>query len=169
MKSNFKIALAAAALVTAFSAGAAQRNITVTASIDPTVDVTKADGSALPAAVEMQYLPGKGLLAYQEQIKFWSNTADRALNVSLVSDPSLTDATGANAIPLSVSVNGKTLTTTASSFAYATTFPNGVTNGSTAMPLVIAQKTQGVITSPAGTYSGLVSLVVTQATASSGS
>lgn len=169
MKSNFKIALAAAALVTAFGANAVQRDITVTANIDPTVDVTRADGSALPAAVEMQYLPGKGLQAYKEQIKLWSNTADRALNVSLVSEPSLTDAAGANAIPLSVSVNGKALTTTATSFDYATTFPSGVTNGSSAMPLVIAQKTPGVITSPAGTYSGIVSLVVTQATASSGS
>lgn len=164
MKSNFKIALAAAALVTAFGAHAAQRDITVTASIDPTVDVTKADGSALPAAVEMQYLPGKGLQAYREQIKFWSNTENRDLNVSLVSEPSLTDVAGANAIPLSVSVNGKALTTTATPFAYATTFPSGVTNGSSAMPLVIAQKTPGVVTA-AGNYSGIVSLVVTQAAA----
>lgn len=165
MKSNFKIALGAAALIAAFSVSAVQRDITVTASIDPTVDVTRADGSALPGAVEMQYLPGKGLQAYQEQIKFWSNTENRALNVSLVSAPSLTDVAGANAIPLSVSINGQALSTTATSFAYATTFPGGVTNGSSAMPLVIAQKTPGVITSPAGTYSGVVSLVVTQAAA----
>lgn len=164
MKSNFKVALAAAALVATFSADAAQRDITVTASIDPTVDVTKADGSALPATVEMQYLPGKGLQAYQEQIKFWSNTENRDLNVSLVSEPSLTEAAGANAIPLSVSVNSKALTTTATPFAYSTTFPGGVTNGSSAMPLVIAQKKPGVTTA-AGTYSGVVSLVVTQATA----
>ncbi|WP_297202854.1 CS1 type fimbrial major subunit [uncultured Pluralibacter sp.] len=166
MKSNFKFNLAAFALVTAFSAGAAQRDITVTASIDPTVDVTKADGSALPAAVEMQYLPGKGLQAHQEQIKFWSNTEDRALNVSLVAEPSLTDTQGANAIPLSVSINGQTLSTAATSFAYATTFPGGVTNGSSAMPLVISQKTPGAVTA-AGTYSGVVSLVVTQAAAPS--
>ncbi|UAN54640.1 fimbrial protein (plasmid) [Serratia sp. JSRIV002] len=168
MKSNFKIALGAAALIAAFSASAVQRDITVTASIDPSIEVTKADGSPLPAAVEMQYLPGKGLQPYQQQIKFWSNMEDRALNVSLASEPSLIDRAGANPIPLSISVNGQTLTTSATSFAYATTFPGGLTNGSSAMPLVIAQKTPGVITSPAGTYSGIVSLVVTQATAPAG-
>lgn len=165
MKSNLKIVLGASALVAAFSVSAVQRDITVTASIDPSIEVTKADGSALPASVEMQYLPGKGLQPYQEHIKFWSNTEDRALNVSLASVPSLTDSAGENAIPLSVSVNGQALTTSSTSFAYATTFPGGVTNGSSAMPLVIAQKTPGAITSPSGTYSGIVSLVVTQATA----
>lgn len=163
MKRNFKIALAAANLVAAFSASAAQRDITVTANIDPTVDVTKADGSALPAAVQMQYLPSRGLQSYQEQIKFWSNTEGRALNVSLISEPSLTDGAGANAIPLSVSINGKALSTAATSLPYATTFPAGVTNGSSAMPLVIAQKKPEVIIA-AGNYSGVVSLVVTQAT-----
>lgn len=49
MKSNFKTIIGAAALIAAFSAGAAQRDITVTADIDPTIDVTQADGTALPA------------------------------------------------------------------------------------------------------------------------
>lgn len=167
MKSSLKITLIAGMLVTAFSASAVQRDITVTASIDPTVDITLADGSPLPASVAMQYLPGKGLAAHKENIKFWSNTADKALNVSLAYTPALTDANGSNPIPLSVSVNGKNLSTTATSLPYATTFPSGITNGSSTMPLVIAQATPAAVTT-AGNYTGIVSLVVTQATTTAG-
>lgn len=166
MKSNFKTVIGAAAFVAAFSASAVQRDITVTADIDSTVDVTLADGSALPASVAMQYLPGKGLGAYKQNIKFWSNVASKNLNISLASSPSLTDASGGNAIPLSVSVNGTTLTTTAAPFTFASLFPAGITNGSSIVPLVISQTTPAVV-SIAGKYSGIVSLVVTQATASS--
>lgn len=147
MKSKFKITVVAGMLVTAFSAGAVQRDITVTADIDTTVDVTLADGSPLPSAIAMQYLPGKGLAAHKENIRFWSNKADAALNISLASTPSLTDTNGSNPIPLSVSVNGTRLTTTATSLAYATTFPGGTANGSSTMPLVIAQATPGAVAS----------------------
>lgn len=163
MKSNFKTVLGAAVLIAAFGASAAQRDITVTADIDSSVDVTLADGSALPASVAMQYLPGKGLGAYKENIKFWSNADKKDLNISLASSPSLTDASGGNAIPLSVTVNGAAVTTTASTLAFATLFPSGsIASGSSTMPLVISQKTPGTIAT-SGKYSGIVSLVVTQA------
>lgn len=164
MKSNFKTIIGAAALIAAFSAGAAQRDITVTADIDPTIDVTQADGTALPSSVAMQYLPGKGLNAYRENIKFWSNVADRNLNISLATSPSLTDTNGANAIPLSVTVNGTELTTTAKTLTFASLFPAGITNGSSAVSLMISQTNPGS-TVASGRYSGIVSLVVTQATA----
>lgn len=164
MKSNFKTVIGAAALIAAFSAGAVQRDITVTADIDSTIDVTQADGTALPSSVAMQYLPGKGLNAYRQSIKFWSNVADRNLNISLATSPSLTDANGANAIPLSVTVNGTALTTTASTLTFASLFPAGITNGSSAVPLMISQTNPGS-TVASGRYSGIVSLVVTQATA----
>lgn len=164
MKTQIKIISFVSVLATAFSVNAVQRDITVTANIDPTVDVTLADGSSLPSSIAMQYLPGRGLAAHKENIKFWSNTADRALNVSLANTPSLTDANGANPIPLSVSVNGTQLSTSAISLAYDTTFPSGIVNGSSTLPLVISQTTPGAV-SAAGTYTGIVSLVVTQATA----
>lgn len=163
MKNNLKTVIGTAALMAAFSASAIQRDITVTADIDTTVDVTLADGSALPASVAMQYLPGKGLSAYKQNIKFWSNAVDKNLNISLASSPSLTDSTGGNAIPLSVSVNGTALTTTAATLTYASLFPSGITNGSSIVPLVISQTTPAVVAT-SGKYSGIVSLVVTQAT-----
>ena len=164
MKSNFKTLIGAAALIAAFGAGAVQRDITVTADIDSTIDVTQADGSALPSSVTMQYLPGKGLNAYRQSIKFWSNAADRNLNISLATSPSLTDINGANPIPLSVTVNDTAVTTTASTLTFASLFPAGITNGSSAVPLVISQTNPGS-TVASGRYSGIVSLVVTQATA----
>lgn len=163
MKTQIKVISLVSVLATAFGVNAVQRDITVTADIDPTVDITLADSSPLPSSIAMQYLPGKGLAAHKENIKFWSNTADRALNVSLANTPSLTDANGANPINLSVSINGKALTTSATSFDYATTFPSGIANGSSTMPLVISQAQPGEVTA-AGTYTGMVSLVVTQAT-----
>lgn len=145
MKSNFKIVLGAAALIAAFSASVAQRDITVTADIDSSVDVTLADGSPLPTTIALQYFPGKGLGAYKENIKFWSNVDKKDLNVSLASSPSLTDATGGNAIPLSVTVNGTAVTTTARTLTFASLFPSGISNGSSTMPLVILQTTPGKI------------------------
>ncbi|WP_297205931.1 CS1 type fimbrial major subunit [uncultured Pluralibacter sp.] len=167
MKYQVKLLAATSILFTAFSTLAVQKDITVTADIDSSVDVTLADGSPLPSALTMQYLPGKGLAAHKENIKFWSNTEDRALNVSLANTPSLTDANGGNAIPLSISVNGTKLSTTAVSLPYASTFPSGVANGSSTMPLVIAQATPGAIAA-SGRYTGIVSLVVTQATGGTG-
>lgn len=164
MKNFVKSISLVGVMVATFNANAVQRDITVTANIDPTVDLTLADGTPLPTAINMQYLPGKGLAAYRENVKFWSNTADRALNVSLASTPQLTDENGSNPIPLSVSINGNTLSTTAISLAYASTFPNGISNGSSVLPLVISQKSVGVV-SQAGIYKGIVSLVVSQGTA----
>jgi len=167
MKHKFKLSLFAASLIASASAYAVQQDITVSANIDPTVAITQADGSALPASVVMPYMPGKGLGAYRNNVKFWSNSEKSDLNVSLASAPSLVDETGGNAIPLSVTINGEKLSTTAAVFPFATTFPAGIGNGSAALPLIISQSTPGAIAN-AGNYSGIVSLVVTQAAAANG-
>lgn len=165
MKYIITLSLSAAALVAAFNVSAVQQDITITAAIDPTVAITQSDNTPLPDSIAMQYLPGQGLQAHRSSIKLWSNTAGRNLNVSLATAPSLTDQAGNNAIPLSVSLNGQALNTTNTVFNYATTFPTGIANGSVVMPLIISQTTAGVA-SVAGNYSGIVSLVVTQATVS---
>ncbi|WP_241579867.1 CS1 type fimbrial major subunit [Rosenbergiella nectarea] len=164
MKNQIKTISIISLFAAVFSVSAAQRDITVTAEIDPTVDITLADGSPLPTTATMQYLPGKGLADYSEQVKLWSNTADRDLIVSLVNAPSLKDSNGANTIPLKVTLNGSALSTTSSTLTFASTFPHGVTNGSSAMPLVISQANAGAATT-AGSYSGIVSIVVAQAAA----
>lgn len=163
MKSNFKTALNCALLLTAFSASAVQKDIIVTADIDPTLSITQSDGSALPTRVAMEYLPGVGLVKKSINVKLWSNEEERDLNVRLSVEPLMESQSGKSSIPLSISLNNKKLSQTDTVFSYGTIFPSGIASGSTTMPLSFSQATPGPITS-AGYYSGYVSLVVTQAT-----
>lgn len=163
MKMLPKMALCSAAMLAAFAANAFQADITVTADIDPTVSITGGDGTALPDTLPMLYKPGRGLDPVNKQIKLWSNSTDKDLTVALASNPLLTSPDATKNVPLNVSLDGKALGTTATVFPYATTFPSGITNGSRVMPLVISQKTREVVTEQ-GKYSGLVSLIVSQAT-----
>ncbi|WP_252120395.1 CS1 type fimbrial major subunit [Symbiopectobacterium purcellii] len=140
------------------------RDITVTASIDPTVDITLSDGTALPDTIAMSYLPSHGLNSVSRSVKLWSNSATADLTIALAtSSPSLSAPTTTTTIPLTVTLNGIELNTASSKLEFAEYFPNGITNGSITIPLVISQTTKGVV-STAGDYSGTVSLVLAQAT-----
>ncbi|WP_447088447.1 MULTISPECIES: CS1 type fimbrial major subunit [Enterobacter] len=164
MSDFVKATIVSLLFASAFSSQASENNITVQASVDPTVSLTLADGSALPSTVTMQYQAGVGLVAYKNNVKLWSNDATKNLQINLGAIPKLTDQNGANPIELAVSLNGVALSTTASTFTAASLFPGGVnTNGSSPLPLVISQKTFAPVTT-AGNYSGLVNIVVTQAT-----
>ncbi|MGX8939550.1 CS1 type fimbrial major subunit (plasmid) [Symbiopectobacterium sp. Eva_TO] len=167
-----KVLLCAVGLAGAFAAQAYQTNITVNANVDPTIGLTLSDGTTVPSSVNMSYTPGLGMNGYKANLKLWSN-AETDMNVYLSTDPQMTDANGDNPIPLTVGLNGTALTTAApatapKAFQYSTLFPNGITNGSIALPLAIKQKnpSQTVV---AGQYSGVVTLVVTQATTKDGS
>ncbi|MBF7979198.1 MULTISPECIES: CS1 type fimbrial major subunit [Rahnella] len=161
MKHIFKTTLLSALLLSAFATQAVQRNITVTAVVDPTVDMTLADGSALPDALTMEYNVVTGLQPISQQVKLWTNSTTANLNISLASAVNL--ASGTTQVPLTVKLDGKTLTTTATALTYATYFPNGNTTGSLAVPLEISQTTAGALKT-AGTYTGTVGLVLAQAT-----
>ncbi|MNE70475.1 CS1 type fimbrial major subunit [compost metagenome] len=87
----------------------------------------------------------------------------------LLATPSLTSITTptAAAIPLTVSYNGKALTTAVtkdSTLEPAVLFPNGrLDGGSVPFDLVIAQSTPGLVTT-SGSYQGVVSLVLNTST-----
>lgn len=162
MKKFIKPLLIVSTLAAAFTVQAVQKDITVNANVDSSIDVTLADNSALPNSINMQYLPGKGLSPYSLNTKIWSNSATSAVNVRLVKAVTLTDVNGSKAIPMSVSLNGKTLTATNQPLTAAELFPSGITNGSDALPLRFSQTTQGIVET--GVYTGIVGLVVTQAT-----
>lgn len=166
MNVKLKVLTGAVFLLGAVAAQAYQTDITVNASVDPTASLTLGDGTALPSSVTLGYTPQNGLTAYKNNIKLWSN-AQYDLNVSLAAAPQLTDTNGANPIPLTVNLNGTPLSTTNTAFYYSTLFPNGLTNGSISLLLAIAQKTPSQ-TVVAGKYSGIVSLVVSQATTKDG-
>ncbi|XXN66174.1 CS1 type fimbrial major subunit (plasmid) [Enterobacter ludwigii] len=167
MQKLIKPLVIAAALTAAFNAQAVQKDITVNANVDATVDMTQADGTALPGTINMQYIPGRGLSTYSLDTKIWSNSQTANINVALVSAAQLNDTVTGTAVPLTVTLGAdlKRITTTATALTYASLFPAGTTNGSSVLPLKISQTTPGVLAT--GTYSGVVSLLITQATTQS--
>lgn len=90
------VPIAAAALMS-MSAYAVQKDITVTANIDTTLEMLSADGSALPATVQMQYLPGSGLQATEVNTKIFTNDKAKDLQIRLAAEPSMKNQTNPGA------------------------------------------------------------------------
>lgn len=61
MKKLYTFTPVALAALFSLSAMAVQKDITITADIDPTVELLQADGTALPSSLKMTYIPGVGL------------------------------------------------------------------------------------------------------------
>ncbi|CAI1142363.1 MULTISPECIES: CS1 type fimbrial major subunit [Serratia] len=169
MKKSYAFAPIALAALFSLSAMAVQKDITVTADIDPTVELLQSDGTALPSSIKMTYLPGVGLQKQTLSTKIFTNDATKQVEMRLLATPSLTSITTptAAAIPLTVSYNGKALTTAVtkdSTLEPAVLFPNGrLDGGSVPFDLVIAQSTPGLVTT-SGSYQGVVSLVLNTST-----
>ncbi|MBY4672336.1 cable pilus major pilin CblA [Burkholderia multivorans] len=161
-----KIAPIAAAALFSMSAFAVQKDITVTATIDPTLEILSADGSALPSSVTMAYMPGKGLQAKEVMTKIYSNDKSKDLQVRLANEVTLTNQTspGAAPVPLSVKFGGQEITTAATTLKSAELFPGDLAEGSHSVALSISQKTVGTV-ADAGIYQGVLSLIVTQSAA----
>jgi len=163
------VPIAAAALMAmsmSMSAHAVQKDITVTANVDTTLEMLSADGSALPTTMNMQYLPGSGLQAAVVNTKIFTNDKAKDLQIRLASLPALKNQTspGAPEIPLAVSLGDTALSTTASTLKVAEIFPGELAQGSNVLPLSIAQKTVEAVTA-SGSYQGLVSVILTQSAA----
>ncbi|VEB99022.1 Colonization factor antigen I subunit B [Cedecea lapagei] len=152
----------AAAMATSVNVLAVQKDITVNASVDPELDITQADNTPLPASIDMQYLPGRGLESYRVNTKIWSNSAASNVKARLVSAAKLSNSEGAESVPLTVRLGDKTLTTADVEFTGTELFPGNIENGSAVLPMTISQTTKGALKT--GQYSGVVSLMLTQAT-----
>ncbi|AEX54671.1 fimbrial protein [Rahnella aquatilis] len=171
MKKSMVKPLVIAALLVSFTGttSAVQKDITVTANVDASIDMTLSDGSALPKSVEMQYIPGNGLSPVSMMTKIWSNatTSDAGdVHLQLITDPQLINNTGpeANPIPLNVSWGGDALSVaTPIDLTTAVLFPNGAdaaNTGSVAKELQISQATKGTVET--GMYKGVVSIYLFQ-------
>ncbi|OKW88864.1 fimbrial protein, partial [Escherichia coli] len=101
-------AMALSTMFVAVSASAVEKNITVTASVDPTIDILQANGSALPTAVDLTYLPGaKTFENYSVLTQIYTNDPSKGLDVRLVDTPKLTNILQpTSTIPLTVSWAG---------------------------------------------------------------
>ena len=160
MRKYFKPLMIVAAMTTSVSALAIQKDITVNASVDSQLDMTQADNTPLPASIDMQYLPGRGLESYRLNTKVWSNSATSNVKVRLA------NADGAETIPMTVKLGDKTLSTADVEYTGTELFPGSIENGSAVLPLTISQTTKGILKT--GQYSGVVSLMLTQATTTEG-
>lgn len=160
MKKVFaKSLLVAAMFSVAGSALAVQKDITVTANVDAALDMTQTDNTALPKAVEMQYLPGQGLQSYQLMTKIWSNDVTKDVKMQLVSPAQLVQSLDASKIvPLTVTWGGEEIKADAATTFTATKIfaSDALTNGSLAKNLMFAQTTKGVLET--GIYRGVVSI-----------
>lgn len=166
MKKYYKTVPVALAALFATSVLAVQKDITVIADIDPTVELLQADGTALPQTMRLNYLPGQGLQNQILSTRIYSNSATSDIEISLMSPPQLISVNQPTAapIPLSVNYNGTDLSTAKTTLKSTTLFPAGdITNGSAPMMLDIGQKTPGPVAA-AGSYQGVVSLLLNTAT-----
>lgn len=167
MKSLISKTLTAVAMVSVMgSAMAVQKDITVTANVDAALDMTQVDNSALPKSVDMQYIPGTGLVPYQLQTKIWANDTAKDVMMQLTSDAVLVNSLGGATVPMSVSWGGTALSTTAVTLKATELFPNPDTalqTGSIAKTLQIAQAKQEPLAT--GTYQGVVNIYLYQAAA----
>ena len=162
MKKVFaKSLLVAAMFSVAGSALAVQKDITVTANVDAALDMTQTDNTALPKAVEMQYL--QGLQSYQLMTKIWSNDVTKDVKMQLVSPAQLVQSLDASKIvPLTVTWGGEEIKADAATTFTATKIfaSDALTNGSLAKNLMFAQTTKGVLET--GIYRGVVSIYLSQ-------
>lgn len=164
--------VAALLLTVAGSTFAVQKDITITANVDANIDMTMADGTALPKSIEMQYLPGTGLEKYSiGMTKIWSNAVkatDGDVKMKLVSPAQLTTTAGdATVVPLTVKWGSDELTNTKDlDLKTSDIFPNGddaLLTGSVAKELTFEQTTAGELGT--NTYQGVVSIYLYQAAA----
>lgn len=165
MKKFIKPLLIVSIMATAFATQAVQKDITVNAEVEESINILQADGSALPSDIKMEYKPSKGLEAYSLDTKIWSNNATSDVSVQLFSPASLTN--GTKKVPLTVSLNNQELSISKETLSAGVLFPSKqIDQGSVILPLKISQTTQGVLDS--GKYSGTVTLMVSQATTAPG-
>ena len=68
--------------------------------------------------------------------------------------------------PMTVKLGDKTLSTADVEYTGTELFPGSIENGSAVLPLTISQTTKGILKT--GQYSGVVSLMLTQATTTEG-
>jgi transposase len=160
-----KIAPVAAAALFSLSAFAVEKEITVTAQIDPTVELLSADGSALPSNLKMEHMPGTGLRPQTFEAKVFSNAMNKGIEIRLQAVPELihTIDSSAKSIPLEVELDEKALTVAGTKLTAADLFADKTAKGSKNLKFSIKQKTAAPIET-AGLYSGPVRLVVTQDT-----
>ncbi|AKH90241.1 CS1 type fimbrial major subunit [Edwardsiella tarda] len=142
----------------AAAAGSGTATINVTADVNSAVAMVSESNGSL-TDIPLSFVPGQGLQAGTEMVRLASNDTQHGVDVSLANAMQLTNAADASTVPMTITLAGKTLSTTKTSYA-KTLFTNGETS-----PMQLAVKPTGdTKTLTAGHYSGIINLVLAQST-----
>lgn len=158
-----KAALAAALATASLSAHALETKISVYADVDPTLALMRDDGTPLPDLVTLTHDPLRGLIPNTQRVRIHSNDDTADIEARIDGAFALANETGGVTVPMSISLNNRTLGAAAIEYKAVDLFTGaGSTPGaSISMPLTIAQATPAPITTK-GRYSGIVNVVLNQ-------
>ncbi|WP_434560375.1 CS1 type fimbrial major subunit [Pseudomonas sp. R1-6] len=159
-----KFAPLALVALTSLPAMAVEKNITIYANVDPTLEILQSDGRPLPGSMEMAYLPGSGLQPTRLGTRIYSNDTDKDMTLRLIASPVLANTTNpaATGVPLSVRYGGRPLNTTGVTLPAVELFPGGDSSGGSVEQLLEIQQTNAGAITNAGRYEGVVALLLTQ-------
>ncbi|WP_230041985.1 CS1 type fimbrial major subunit [Escherichia coli] len=140
----------------ASASGTGTATINVSADVNPAVALLSANNTAL-TDLQLSFIPGVGLDTASEMVRLASNDSQHGVDVSLANDMQLTNSADAKTVPMTVTLAGKTLSTTTINFD-KTLFANGETS-----PMQLSVKATGdTKTLTAGHYTGVINLVLAQ-------
>ncbi len=166
---NTITAMSLATLFVTMGASAIEKNIVVTASVDPSIDLLQADGTALPGAVELTYSPAtKAFEPYSINTAVHTNESTKGVVVKLSTEPKLTNILDSSkSIPMEVTWGDKKLST-----ANTTIAANELDFGAAGVSGVSSNKlltiqAKNTDAPSAGNYQGMVSIILTQSTTAS--
>ncbi len=132
--------------------------INVSADVNPAVGIVSANNTPL-TDIQLAFVPGVGLQAGTEMVRLASNDTAHGVDVSLANAMQLTNSADASTVPMTVTLAGKTLSTSPTSYE-KTLFSEGETS-----PMQLSVKpTSDSKNLTAGHYAGIINLVLAQST-----
>lgn len=161
---TFKHFAAAMTLVLPMAAAhAADVVIDLSANIDPTLSVLQANGSPMPQNLDLGYNAATGDLSSPTiQTRLFTNDVTRNVEVRLGSASSLVHATNSTvaAIPLTVRLDGQTITTATTTLNANEVWTGSGVGESRTLPLTVTGRAAGANPPVAGRYVGRLEMVI---------
>ncbi|VVE11479.1 CFA/I fimbrial subunit B [Pandoraea aquatica] len=152
-----------AVIVPMAAANAAEVVIDLTATIDPTLSVQQANGSPMPQSLDMAYNAATGdVMSETIQTRLYTNDPTQNVDVRLGAASTLVHVTNASVapIPLTVRLDGRTITTTNTRLTAAETWTGSATGESRTLPLSVAGRAAGANPPTAGRYVGRLEMLI---------
>ncbi|ANJ87203.1 CS1 type fimbrial major subunit [Pandoraea oxalativorans] len=163
MKTFKQFAAVMTLVVPMAAAHAAEVVIDLSANIDPTLSVLQANGSPMPQNLDLSYNAAtRDIAAPTIQTRLFTNDATQNIQVRLGTASSLVHATNSTvaAIPLTVQLDGRTITTAATTFNASDVWSGSGGGESRTLALTVAGRAPGTDAPVAGRYVGRLDMVI---------